>query len=81
MPIHVKRVNKKTVFENYYTNKFIFKPRDDQYISIVFNNATGAAKRQGATTIMEILECHNLELTKMRIESEKGTKRVYAKKY
>lgn len=75
-PIHVKQIHNGTVMKDYYTNKFVFKPREDQYISMVFNNARGEAKRQGATTVMEILECYNSELTKMMSNSKKGTKQT-----
>ena len=87
-PIHVKQVHNGTIMEDYYTNKFIFKPRVDQYISIVFNNARGEAKRQGATTVMEVLECPNYDLMKemselkkgIKVTSNLGKKKVYRKR-
>ena len=75
-PIHVRTIAKdsKLVFEDYYTNKFVRPTRNNELISVIFNNSKGIAKRQGATTILEIEKVENYDLLSRYGELRKGTK-------
>lgn len=74
-PIRVQMVlDSGTIIHDYYTNKFYHTPTIEDLVTVEFNNATGAAKRQGATTMLVIERIYNEPMMEAVIKLKKKKK-------